>query len=77
MGRMPEKLNPIIEKPARDAWQAAIDFGIDVSSIDERLAMTPAERLRRHDRALLVVRAMRTAGIRYYGFDPRSSEEAH
>jgi hypothetical protein len=60
---------------SRDAWQAAIDFGLDVSGIDDRLALTPAERLRRHDRAVALVRVLRQAGIRYYGFDPRTPEE--
>lgn len=27
------------------AWQAAIDFGIDVSLLEENLALTPEERL--------------------------------
>jgi len=62
-------------EPSRNAWQAAIDFGFDVSAIDERLALPPAERLRRHDRAEALVRALRQAGIQYYGFDPRTSEE--
>ena len=30
----------------RSAWQAAIDFGIDVTLLEENLARTPAERLR-------------------------------
>ena len=65
---------PRSEQPDRDAWQAAIDYGIDVSTIDDRLALAPTERLRRHDQALALVRALREAGIRHYGFDPRSAE---
>ncbi|HVP10104.1 MAG TPA: hypothetical protein VMV94_02840 [Phycisphaerae bacterium] len=53
------------------AWQAAIDFGIDVSQIEYLLTLTPTERLQRHEQALGLVRAMREAGRRYYGFDPR------
>ncbi len=56
------------------AWQAAIDYGIDVSQLEYLLTLTPAERLRRHDQALELVRAMRRAGIEYYGFDPRLPE---
>jgi len=57
-----------------DAWQAAIDYGIDVHQLEYLLTLTPAERLQRHEQALVLVRAMREAGIRYYGFDPRLAE---
>jgi len=58
----------------KKARQAAIDYGIDVDHLDYALSLTPAERLRRHDAALDLVRAARKAGKRYYGFDNRSSE---
>jgi len=58
----------------KNAWQAAIDYGIDVSQIDDRLALTPAERVKRHSQALVLVRALRQAGIKLYGFDPRFTE---
>ena len=54
-----------------DAWQAAIDYGIDVSQLEYLLTLTPEERLLRHEQALTLVRAARQAGIDYYGFDPR------
>ena len=57
-----------------DAWQAAIHFGIDVSQIEYLLTLTPAERVKRHEQALELVRALRQAGIAYYGFDPRLPE---
>jgi len=66
--------SPTPEDDGGIAWQAAIDYGIDVSGIDERLALTPEERLARHDRAVELVRALREAGIRHYGFDPRPPE---
>ncbi|MEE9293778.1 MAG: hypothetical protein V3W34_02275 [Phycisphaerae bacterium] len=56
------------------AWQAAMDYGIDVSLLEHRLTLTPAERLARHQQALQLVRAMRQAGTAYYGFDPRLPE---
>ena len=56
------------------AWQAAIDFGIDVHQLDYLMSLTPAQRLERHQQALALVRAMRQAGIDYYGFDPRLPE---
>lgn len=56
------------------AYQAAVEYGIDVSQLEYILTLTPAERLRRHDAALAFVLAARKAGIQYYGFDPRSPE---
>jgi hypothetical protein len=56
------------------AYSAAIEYGIDISQLEYLLTLTPAERLRRHDAALAFVLAAREAGIRYYGFDPRSPE---
>jgi len=57
-----------------DAWQGAADYGIDMSQIEYLLSLTPAQRIARHEQALELVRAMRQAGIRYYGFDPRLAE---
>lgn len=65
---------PSSGKPEKSAWQAAIDFGIDVSQVDDRLALTPAERIKRHSQVLVLVRALRGAGIKLYGFDPRPPE---
>jgi hypothetical protein len=56
------------------ALQAAAAYGIDIYQLEYLLTLTPAERLRRHDAALEFVLAARKAGIRYYGFDPRSPE---
>ncbi len=61
---------------ARSAWQAAIDFGIDVGQIEFLLTLTPEERLVRHEQARELVRALREAGRQYYGFDPRDPEAA-
>jgi hypothetical protein len=59
-----------------DAWQAAIDYGIDMSQLEITAALSPYERLIRHDRALVLVRAMRAAGIEYYGYDPQHPRTA-
>ena len=56
------------------AYQNAIEYGIDMFQLEYLLTLTPAERLRRHDASLAFVLAARKAGIKYYGFDPRSSE---
>ena len=66
---------PII-RPVGDAWQAALDYGIDLSQTEYLLSLTPAQRLERHEQALTLVRAMRQAGIKHYGFDPRHPETA-
>lgn len=55
------------------AWQAAIDYGIDVSLTEYLLTLTPAERVARHEQALALVRMAREAGVRHYGIDPRSA----
>jgi hypothetical protein len=65
---------PATEPQSHDPWQAAIDYGIDVSQLDYLLSLTPAERIQRHEQARDLVRAMRAAGIRHYGFDPRNPE---
>jgi len=46
------------EKTAHDSfregpdWQAARDYGIDVSLLEDNLRLTPLERIRAHGRAL-------------------------
>jgi len=44
-----------------DAVQDAIDYGIDISALRDNLALTPAERLRRHEVALDMVEMLRKA----------------
>ena len=56
------------------AWQDAVEFGIDMHQLEYLLTLTPAERLMGHEAALAFVLAAREAGIKYYGFDPRSPE---
>ena len=65
--------NRVTDEPIR-AYQNAVEFGIDTCRLEYMLTLTTAERLRRHDAALAFVLAAREAGIKYYGFDPRSPE---
>jgi len=44
-----------------DAVRDAIEYGIDVSAIRDNLALTPTERLRRHEIALNTVEMLRKA----------------
>jgi hypothetical protein len=53
-----------MDGPAQ-AYQAAADYGIDVGQLEYILTLTPAERLRRHEAALVLVLAAREAGIRF------------
>ncbi|MBN1570265.1 MAG: hypothetical protein JXA73_20655 [Acidobacteria bacterium] len=68
-----ESTDQAADNPMR-AYQAAVEYGIDTNQLEYLLTLTPAERLRRHDAALIFVLAARKAGIQYYGFDPRSPE---
>jgi hypothetical protein len=56
------------------AYKAASEYGIDTSQLEYLLTLMPAERVKRRDAALVFVLAARKAGIKYYGFDPRSPE---
>jgi hypothetical protein len=71
---MPDNDSAAAHPAAGPAWQAAIDFGIDVGQLDFLLTLTPTERLLRHEDALALVRAARQAGIAHYGFDPGLTE---
>lgn len=46
------------------AWEAARAFGFDLSLIETNLELTPAERVRKHSRALAMAIALREAGER-------------
>ena len=50
---------PIHRQP--NAVQDAFDYGIDIAALQENLARTPAERLRRHQIALDRVRRLQKA----------------
>jgi len=45
----------------RDAVQEAIAYGIDVAALRDNLALTPAERLRRHEIALHTLEMLQKA----------------
>jgi hypothetical protein len=62
-------------EPAEYSGDQLSDKDFEESEIDCMLALTPQERLRIHDGFLELVRALREAGIKYYGRDPRPPEE--
>ncbi len=45
----------------RDAVQEAVEYGIDVAALRDNLALTPAERLRRHEIALHTMEMLQKA----------------
>lgn len=51
------------DKKIVSSWQAAIDYGIDVSQLDYLLSLTPAQRIERHEQALALVRALQGARV--------------
>ncbi len=57
--------------PTGPHWQAAADYGIDMSQLECLSALTPSERLEHHEQARQLVFALRQAGTKLYGYDPR------
>jgi hypothetical protein len=47
---------------AGPAWRAAVDYGFDMSLVEETLGMTPEQRLDQHQRALDLVLEVMAAG---------------
>lgn len=64
MNRVKEE---IYEYKTRDAIQEAIDFGIDVTLLYERVPLSPTERIERHQQMLEFVEELRKAGERKHG----------
>ncbi len=59
---------PVSEQTPPDPSEA----DLDIELLMELQALTPAERLARHDAALQLVLALREAGTNFYGVDPRT-----
>jgi hypothetical protein len=55
-----EQTNPA-DKEAENSIRAAAEYGIDVTQLRDNLAMTVAERLRRHQIALNTVEMLKKA----------------
>ena len=51
----------------KDAIQEAIDFGIDVTLLYERVLLTPTERVEKHQQMLEFVEELKKAGERKHG----------
>jgi hypothetical protein len=63
MGAAPEQSRPQEQTPPEPpgAIREAVEYGIDVSLLRANLALTPAQRLRRHQIALNTVEMLREA----------------
>lgn len=63
MGAATEQSRPQEQTPPQpaDAIREAVEYGIDISLLRANLALTPAERLRRHQIALNTVETLREA----------------
>jgi len=51
----------------RDAIQRAIEYGIDITLLYERLSLTPTQRMERHEEFLKEIAELRRAGERKHG----------
>jgi len=60
-----EELNRgyVCPEDAGPAWRAAYEAGVDMALLEEKIAMTPAERLAVHQKALNQVLALRDSVI--------------
>ncbi|MGH7975515.1 MAG: hypothetical protein ACREDS_02080 [Limisphaerales bacterium] len=54
----------VMPPDAGPAWRAAMEYGFDMSLIEDALQLTPEQRLEQHQRALDLVLAVKEAGER-------------
>lgn len=52
----------VMPPDAGPAWRAAMDYGFDMSLVEDALKLTPEQRLEQHQRALDTVLAVKEAG---------------
>ena len=55
----------VMPPDAGPAWRAAVDYGFDMSLVEDALRMTPEQRLEQHQRALDLVLEVMAAGERH------------
>jgi hypothetical protein len=54
----------VMPPDAGPAWRAAVEYGFDMSLIEDTLRLTPEQRLEQHQRALDLVLEIKEAGER-------------
>jgi hypothetical protein len=52
----------VMPPDAGPAWRAAVEYGFDMSLVEEALRMTPEQRLEQHQRALDTILELKEAG---------------
>lgn len=62
--------------PTEDQAPAPTEADLDLNLLDYLRTLSPAERLRRQVDAQELVRALRAAGARLHGHDPRAAAKA-
>ncbi len=50
---------------AGPAWRAAVEYGFDMSLVEDALRLTPEQRLEQHQRALDLVLEVKESGERH------------
>lgn len=50
---------------AGPAWRAAVEYGFDMSIVEDALRLTPEQRLEQHQRALDLILEVKEAGERH------------
>lgn len=54
----------VMPSDAGPAWRAAVDYGFDMSLVEDALQLTPEQRLEQHQRALNLILEVKAAGER-------------
>jgi hypothetical protein len=55
----------VMPPDAGPAWRAAVEYGFDMSLVEDALRMTPEQRLEQHQRALNLILELMEAGERH------------
>jgi hypothetical protein len=55
----------VMPPDAGAAWRAAVEYGFDMSLVEDALRLTPEQRLEQHQRALDMVLEVKEAGERH------------
>lgn len=58
----PESFADQLRSGGVPAWQAALDYGIDVTLLERNLALSPTDRMKQHDEALRLYFESRRCG---------------
>ena len=55
----------VMPPDAGPAWRAAVEYGFDMSLVEDALQLTPEQRLEQHQRALDLILEVKEAGERH------------